>query len=170
MSNTPAIATVSIRKGRVPSDVELCARIWTDALEARDGSVDRETMSQRVREACTNHIVRFGVAEGARQGFVLVEAIPDQPENALLHYLAVDPFGSGGGVGRTLLADAIEHARLAGYRALLLEVRDVNERAIELYTRQGFVAYGAPVPHPSAGYPMQSYRLDLNDVPAEARA
>ena len=145
----------------VPADIELCADIWTSALEARDGSVDRHTMGQRVRDAFENEIVRFSVATSPRLGFVFVETVPDQPGTALLHYLAVDPAGSGGGVGRALLADAIEHTKEAGFTRLLLEVRDLNSRAIELYTRQGFVAFGEPVPHPTAGYPMQSYLLEL---------
>ncbi|MDI6023641.1 GNAT family N-acetyltransferase [Leucobacter sp. UT-8R-CII-1-4] len=161
MSEAAAPPAPSIRAGVVPADVELCANIWTSALEARDGSVDRQTMGQRVRDAFENEIVHFGVATSPRQGFVFVETVPAEAGTALLHYLAVDPAGSGGGVGRALLADAIRHTKQAGFTRLLLEVRDVNSRAIELYTRQGFVALGEPVPHPTAGYPMQSYVLEF---------
>lgn len=161
MSEEAATPALTIRAGVVPADIELCVDIWTSALKARDGSVDHQTMGQRVRDAFENEIVRFSVATSPRYGFAFVQTVPAEAGTALLHYLAVDPAGSGSGVGRALLADAIEHTRNAGFTRLLLEVRDVNSRAIDLYTRQGFVAFGEPVPHPTAGYPMQSYVLEL---------
>lgn len=59
------------------------------------------------------------------------------------------------------MADAIAHARAAGFRAVTLEVRTDNTRAIKLYLRDGFVPEGEATPHPTAGYPMQPYRLAL---------
>ena len=145
----------------MPADIDLCAEIWVRALAARDGSVDGPGMTSRVQASFANPIVRFAVATAPRLGFSLVEAVPSRPTAALLRYLAVDPDGAGRGVGSTLLDDAISHSRLQGFATLLLEVRDINARAIELYTRAGFVPAGAAVPHPLAGYPMQGYELDL---------
>ncbi|PIO51817.1 hypothetical protein BV502_02215 [Leucobacter sp. OAMLP11] len=151
-----------IRAGRVPDDVERCAGIWVRALAARDGSVDSETMAERVRVAFDNPIVRFAVATSPRAGFALLESGRPDPGEAYLHYLAVDPGGTGRGVGGALLADAIAHARAAGFRSVTLEVRSANTRAIELYLRDGFVPDGEATPHPTAGYPMQPYRLTLD--------
>ncbi len=151
----------AIRAGRVPDDVEHCAGIWVRALAARDGSVDAETMAERVREAFDAPIVRFAVATSPRAGFALVESGRSDPGEAYLHYLAVDPDGTGRGVGGALLADAVAHARAAGFRSLTLEVRSENTRAIALYLRAGFVPDGEATPHPTAGYPMQPYRLAL---------
>lgn len=153
--------SITIRPGRVPDDVSLCADIWVRALAARDGSVDVPGMTSRVHASFANPIVRFAIAMTPRAGFSLVEAVPSRPTAALLRYLAVDPDGAGRGVGGALLDDAIYHSRLQGFATLLLEVRDVNARAIELYTRAGFVPAGAAVPHPLAGYPMQGYELAL---------
>ena len=150
-----------IRPGNVPADIDLCAEIWVRALAARDGSVDGPGMTSRVQASFANPIVWFAVATAPRLGFSLVEAVPSRPTAALLRYLAVDPDGAGRGVGSTLLDDAISHSRLQGFATLLLEVRDINARAIELYTRAGFVPAGAAVPHPLAGYPMQGYELAL---------
>lgn len=118
-------------------------------------------MKSRVRASFANQIVRFAIATAPRPGFALVEAVPSRPAAALLRYLAVDPNGAGRGVGGALLDDAIRHTRQQGFTSLLLEVRDINVRAIELYTRVGFVPAGAAVPHPLAGYPMQGYELTL---------
>ncbi|MBC9954006.1 GNAT family N-acetyltransferase [Leucobacter sp. cx-42] len=153
---------ISIRQGLVPQDVERSAEIWVSALRERDGSVDAPVMAQRVRDAFAEQgVVRFAVATAPRDGFALVETIPDEPTQAYLHYLAVDPAGTGGGVGSALLADAIQHAQAAGYASLKLEVKTTNDRAVGLYVKAGFVAAGEPTPHATAGYPMQSYLLSL---------
>ena len=152
---------IAIRAGVVPDDLDLCAEIWVRAVEARDGTVDAAAMSQRVRSAFANPIVRFAVVTSPRNGFALVEAGRPDPTEALLHFLAVHPDGIGSGVGTALLADAVTHAKLGGFQSLTLEVRTNNTRAIELYTRAGFAPYGAEIPHPLTGYPMQSYRLSL---------
>lgn len=139
--------------------------MWVRALESRDGSVDAESMAQRVRDSYASPIVRFAVATAPRRGFALVEAGRADPSEALLHYLAVDPDGVGAGVGRALLADAIHHTRSLGFRSLVLEVRPDNTRAVGIYVRAGFVPFGEPIPHPIAGYSMQSYRLSLAHLP-----
>lgn len=161
MDETNEAHAAELRAGGIPEDIERCADIWVRALRARDGKVDAEVMAQRVREAFRGPIVRFAVATRPRPGFALVESLPERPGAALLHYLAVDPDRQGRGVGRALLEDAAHHAARAGFSVLVLEVRTANERAIALYERFGFVPFGAPVPHPAAGYPMQSYELRL---------
>ncbi|GAA2830204.1 acetyltransferase (GNAT) family protein [Leucobacter komagatae] len=162
---SPAEPTV-IRTGVAPDDVEWCARLWADALAARDGSVDRPVMQQRVRDAFAAPIVRFAIATSPGAGFSLLEREAGEPAKALLHYLAVDPRNAVPGVGSALLRDAIEHARAAALASVSLEVRTNNARAISLYERHGFVASGSPTPHPTAGYPMQRYVLSLAKGPA----
>ena len=162
MTLTSAPEATVIRAGVAPDDVELCAEIWVRAVESRDGTVDAEAMAQRVRSAFGNPTIRFAVATSPRNGFTLVESGGPESTEALLHFLAVHPDGVGSGVGNALLTDAVEHAKLGGFRSLALEVRTNNVRAIELYTRTGFVPFGAEIPHPLAGYPMQAYRLELD--------
>ena len=150
-----------IRAGLVPDDVERCAKLWADALAARDGTVDRPVMQQRVRDAFEAPIVRFAIATSPGAGFSLLEREAGEASRALLHYLAVDPRNAAPGVGSALLRDAIEHARVAAFGSVSLEVRTNNARAISLYERHGFIASGNPTPHPTAGYPMQRYVLSL---------
>jgi len=49
----------------------------------------------------------------------------------------------GTGVAELLVATALEHARQAGYRRVVLDVADENARAAAFYERLGFRATGA---------------------------
>ncbi len=65
------------------------------------------------------------------------------PEPALeLHRVYVYQAGQGVGVGRILLAWAIERARQRGAKNLFLGVWESNERAIALYESRGFEKVG----------------------------
>lgn len=65
------------------------------------------------------------------------------PEPALeLHRVYVYQHGQGVGVGRILLAWAIERARQRGAKNLFLGVWESNERAIALYESRGFEKVG----------------------------
>lgn len=65
------------------------------------------------------------------------------PEPALeLHRVYVSQARQGVGVGRILLAWAIERARQRGAKNLFLGVWDSNERAIALYESRGFEKVG----------------------------
>ena len=162
MTSTNPPRAIAIRAGLMPDDIEPCADLWVRAVEARDGTVDAPAMAQRVRSAFENPIVRFAVATSPRRGFALVESGRPNPTEALLHFLAVEPDGAGTGTGQALLADAVAHTAIAEFRSLTLEVRTNNARATTMYTHAGFVPFGAAVPHPLTGHPMQSYRLLLD--------
>jgi [ribosomal protein S18]-alanine N-acetyltransferase len=62
---------------------------------------------------------------------------------ARLYSLVVAPHHRGKGVAQTLLADAEALAARQGARALRLEVRADNARAIRFYTRLGYRRIGA---------------------------
>jgi len=65
------------------------------------------------------------------------------PEPALeLHRVYVYQAGQGVGVGRILLAWAIERSRQRGAKNLFLGVWESNERAIALYENRGFEKVG----------------------------
>lgn len=55
----------------------------------------------------------------------------------------VPSFARGTGVADLLVATALDHARSAGYRRVVLEVADENARAAAFYERLGFRATGA---------------------------
>lgn len=152
---------IEIRNGLLPDDTETCARLWVRAIEARDGTVDAAPMARRVRSALAGPLIRLAVATAPRVGFALTVPSGSVRDEAFLHFLAVDPGGTGGGVGTALMTDAIDHASAAGFAAMTLEVREDNTRAIALYERLGFAAYGVARPHGIGDYAMQPYRLAL---------
>lgn len=76
---------------------------------------------------------------GTINGFTVVMLAADEAE---LANLAVAPAHRGEGLGRVLLATAIDQAREAGARTLYLEVRPSNGAARALYASAGFVEVG----------------------------
>jgi ribosomal-protein-alanine N-acetyltransferase len=72
---------------------------------------------------------------GAVRGALLGERVLDE---AHVHLLAVDRSLRRRGAGTALLAAALDDARAAGARRVLLEVRASQAPALALYARQGF--------------------------------
>ena len=64
---------------------------------------------------------------------------------AAVSVLFVDPAATGRGVGSTLLATAVDHARALG-RTPVLDVVSESNRAIALYTRHGWQVVGRARP------------------------
>ncbi|MFT3772687.1 MAG: GNAT family N-acetyltransferase [Minicystis sp.] len=60
-------------------------------------------------------------------------------EDGLIHSIARDPAFRGRGLGVPLLAEAMRTLHAAGARRFKLDVAAVNQRAIALYLRHGFV-------------------------------
>ena len=56
--------------------------------------------------------------------------------------LAVDPARWGEGIGTALLTALVDEAEKRGYEEVLLEVREDNPRARQLYLRHGFAEIG----------------------------
>ena len=77
---------------------------------------------------------------------------------AWLSKLFVDAAYRGRGLGRALLARAVEEARVRGYRRIELETRTIYREAIHLYEATGWVR-GPDLP-PEHG-PDRTYALDL---------
>lgn len=73
-------------------------------------------------------------------GFIVVAKEPGMKANLLL--FAVDPAQQGQGIGRALLRDVQRGLTLDQVRALELQVRSDNRRAIEFYRREGFTVVG----------------------------
>jgi len=72
-------------------------------------------------------------------GYCVIETVADEVH---IHNLAVRPEMRQGGVGRRLLEIGLSMGERRGARTALLEVRESNEPAIELYRSLGFVAVG----------------------------
>lgn len=58
---------------------------------------------------------------------------------AEIYVLGVDPDASGRGIGRALMAVALEKIALLGYRESILYVDGSNERAVALYRASGYI-------------------------------
>ena len=61
---------------------------------------------------------------------------------ALLGTLAVDPRRHGQGIGRAMVADAIERLRADGIRRIELYAESDNTQALRFYRQLGFVHEG----------------------------
>lgn len=68
-------------------------------------------------------------------GYCVIETVADEVH---VHNLAVRPESRGDGLGRTLLAIGLAIGARRGARVSLLEVRESNRPALELYRSMGF--------------------------------
>lgn len=87
----------------------------------------------------------------------------DEPGVMLLSAIHVDPDYVGGGVGKLLMRDALEHL---GDRAVLW-VLERNDRARRFYERGGWVADGAFRDEMMGGVPTHQLRYTHRTGPAE---
>jgi ribosomal-protein-alanine N-acetyltransferase len=103
---------------------------------------DRLSLRQfRHHLASSSARLRVAVVADALAGYALT-LLRKGSNAARLYSIVVDPARRGLGLGETLLADALQQARLAGKTELRLEVREDNASAIALYQRMGFTPFG----------------------------
>jgi ribosomal protein S18 acetylase RimI-like enzyme len=111
-----------------------------------------EELAQNRSEAYFRRIIGHDavlvyVEEGSILGYAQISEVnfPElmpEPGDQLLDRLYVDPEAQGRGIGRALLAAALEHPRLANAPRVYLQVWSENLRALKLYTSFGFVVAG----------------------------
>lgn len=73
------------------------------------------------------------------RGILAYCVIENAADELHIHNLAVRPESRGGGLGRLLLALALSIGGKRGARIALLEVRESNRPALELYRSMGFM-------------------------------
>ena len=108
-------------------------------------------------------------AGGQRAGCVFLVA--KDAETAQLRILLVDPAARGRHLGRRLVAECIEFARMAGYRRMILWTNEPLAAARRIYLAAGF-SLVSEEPHHSFGVDLtgQYYELDLaGELSAAAR-
>lgn len=131
---TRAQPAVSIRAARVGD---------LDEVAAIERSVFNDPWSRRsFVDLVASKNVLFLVAEspsGAVVGYGIVLIAGDESE---LANLAISRLMQKQGLGRKLLAEAVEQARGRGAQTMFLEVRASNASAIGLYTAAGFEPVG----------------------------
>jgi len=85
------------------------------------------------------------IYENGRTPTGMCKLVPQQHRNAHIVYLggvAVHPFFAGKGEGIKMMQDIIEYVRKKGFLRIELSVASVNEKAIRLYEKAGFVKEG----------------------------
>lgn len=148
---------VDIREGS-DRDIEQCVDLWTRIIVNRDGPSVLPDVQGHAQAAFARRIVRFAVIGLEPMAFALTLVRDDQ--TALLSRLCVSPAETSRGLGGALVADAVRHARIAGFPRIELDVRVTNTRAIALYTRAGFSASSPPWDF-DGGDPMLTMSLNL---------
>jgi DNA-binding MarR family transcriptional regulator/ribosomal protein S18 acetylase RimI-like enzyme len=98
---------------------------------------------------------------GAPAGCVLSVRGDDDPRDAKLRLLLVEPFARGLGVGGALIDAVIAHARATGDRRVVLWTNSPLTGARRLYERRGFRLV-AEEPHADWGIPMTGQVLALD--------
>ena len=94
----------------------------------------------RIRSASATLLAMI---DGADVGVaVLARAWTEQEGDVGMYGVWVDPAARGGGVGRALVARAVEVARGEGFERIVLEVADDNAAAVALYDAMGFAPTG----------------------------
>ena len=148
-----------------PDDVPRCIDLWCAAVAARDAVPEHPATRARAaqkfaadRVAC----VVVDAPDATLEGFALVTAPgtgrpADPADAAYLSLLAVRPDRHARGVGRALLAAALQRSARAGHPRVALHVLADNVRAVRLYEAAGFLPTGHTFPHAVTGVSTRTY-------------
>ena len=137
----------------VPALADLAQRTWSDAFGA---GVTRDDEAAELEEgrsenyfaaALDEKTILVAVADGVLVAYVQfgdvgISEVDVEPGDQELQRLYVETAFQGQGLGRKLMKAALQHARLAEARRILLQVWDKNERAVRLYESFGFRKIG----------------------------
>jgi|SRR5690242_9261107 len=127
----------------VPALARVFVRCWRDAyrgvvadeiVDALDAAEEERRWSGLVGE----HRILVAREEGVAVGMVRFGADEDEPLRGHVFSLYVDPSASGAGVGRALLARAVEELAAEGFASATLWVFSANERALRFYRAAGW--------------------------------
>src|SRR5438067_125338 len=137
----------------VPALADLAQRTWSDAFGAGVARDDEAAELEEGRSenyfaaALDEKTILVAVADGVLVGYVQfgdvgISEVDVEPGDQGLQRLYVETAFQGQGLGRKLMKAALQHARLAEARRILLQVWDKNERAVRLYESFGFRKIG----------------------------
>jgi ribosomal-protein-alanine N-acetyltransferase len=141
-------------KRATPSDAAALAAFENRCFTIEDWRLNRRVFYYHLRRK--NYLIKAEI-DGAIAGYALVFTAKNSGW-ARLYAIGVDPFYRRRGVGRALLAEAIDYARRIGKRRIFLEVRADNLPAIRLYEKFGFCT----IARLKAYYPLGANGLKMN--------
>jgi [ribosomal protein S18]-alanine N-acetyltransferase len=118
-------------------DLDAIAKLETNSFSQDE--VSRRSLRYFLRTP--HRPVIAATIDGELAGYALL-SLRKGARGARIYSIAVDAHFARRGVGRALLRACEEFARLHGRAALALEVRYDNVRAISLYEKCGFRAFG----------------------------
>ncbi len=113
---------------------DLWVASWQETMPAIDFSARRDWLLAFLRADAGRETLVALDGQGAPCGFATLE-----PENGLLHQLAVAPAAKGRGVAAALLTAV----KAMWPQGLMLEVNQANGRAVHFYEREKFKRVGA---------------------------
>ena len=127
----------SVRRAQ-PADSQRLAELSTEL----GYPMTPEEAAGRVRElaAHPDHAILVAEADGRVAGWIQVSfpRIFETPARAEIAGLVVDETAQGHGIGRRLVAAAVDWARERGCLAIRVRTNVVRERAQAFYQREGF--------------------------------
>jgi diamine N-acetyltransferase len=137
----------------VPRLSDLATRTWSDAFGDSVSRADELVELQETRsetyfvDAVRSKTILVAEEDGALRGYVQIGDvdIPEvdvRPGDQGLQRIYVDAALQGRGLGRRLMAAALQHPRLAEARRIFLTVWEQNGRALRLYESFGFQKVG----------------------------
>lgn len=121
-----------------PRDVPRMGQIMEAAFDPRFGEA-WNTVQLGGAMAIADTWGQIGLEADEPYGFSLTRRVIDEAE---LMLVAVLPRDRGRGLGRRLVAGAMQKARQRGAHKIFLEVRDGNSAALGLYESLGFSVAG----------------------------
>jgi mycothiol synthase len=132
-------AGISVRAYRPGDDAEV-VRVLADAYAGTDdGGWDLETFRERTTWDWF-HPADLLVADAGDGRLLGLHWLKRRdPTTGEVHNLAIHPEAQGRGLGPVLLHAGLHHLAATGCDEVLLWVDRANDRAVQLYTREGFV-------------------------------
>jgi RimJ/RimL family protein N-acetyltransferase len=105
--------------------------------------MDKASFQPIYKELLGRRVLYVYESNGTAAG--MCKLVPQQYRNAHILYLGgvgIHPLFAGKGEGINMLQDVILFAKQKGFKRIELSVASINERAIHLYEKAGFVKEG----------------------------